>query len=194
VAPAPATRASELALSLAAHIGYAAVPSNALSARLGAGLELGPAFHDASVALAVAYAVASDQTEAADLGFRLLTAQLELCPESRFWGGLWLQACGQLSGGAWLVSVTARDLSLETEAQTRPWLALGPSLHASLPLASRWSLRALAAGSLLLVRDRLTVKRSVGGQTGEPTVVEQSTLYRPPLMSVELLLGLGYAF
>jgi hypothetical protein len=92
------------------------------------------------------------------------------------------------------VSVSARDLSLETKPRTRPWLALGPSLHAGLPLAPRWSLRALAAGSLLLVRDRLAVDRSVGGETGEPTVVARSTLYRPPLLSVELLLGLGYAF
>jgi hypothetical protein len=189
-----ASGARELGLSLAAHIGYAAVPSHALQARLRAGLELGPVFHDASLALGLGYAVASDRTEAADLGFRLLTAQLELCPASRLWGGLWLQACGQLSAGAWHVSVSARDLSLETKAQTLPWFALGPSLHAGLPLASGWSLRALAAGSVLLVRDRLEVERSVGGGTGEPTVVERSTLYRPPLLSVELLLGLGYAF
>jgi len=92
------------------------------------------------------------------------------------------------------VSVSLRDPSLEPEARTRPWFALGPSVRARWPLAAHWSLRALAAGSLLLVRDSLDVKRTVGGEPGEPTLVDLSTLYHPPLFSFELLFGLGYAF
>jgi hypothetical protein len=187
-------RASDLALSLAALVGYAAVPSHALEARLQARLDLGPQFYDLSAALGVAYGASSERTEAADLSFRLITAQLELCPASRPWAGLWLQACGQFSAGVLHVSVAARDLALETEARTPPWLALGPSLHAGLPLAPHLSLSALAASSLLLVRDSLDVERTVGGEPGALPVVSRSTLYRAPLLSFELLLGLGYAF
>ena len=191
---AAAESAGELALSLAALVGYAAAPSNALEARLQAELDLGPAFHGVSAGLGVSYAASAERTVAADLGFRLLTAQLELCPASRPWAGIWLSVCGQLSGGAMRVSVSLRDPSLEPEARTRPWFALGPSVRARWPLAAHWSLRALAAGSLLLVRDSLDVKRTVGGEPGEPTLVDLSTLYHPPLFSFELLFGLGYAF
>lgn len=191
---ASAGRASELSLSLAALVGYAAAPSNALQVRLQATLDLGPRFRGASAGLGVAFSASSERTASADLGLRLLTAQLELCPARRLWAGLWLQPCGQLSGGSLHVSVSARDLALETDQPTRPWLALGPSLHAGLPLAPQLSLRALAAGSLLLVRDSLDVERTVGGEPGELPVVSRSTLYRPPLLSFELLLGLGYTF
>jgi hypothetical protein len=184
----------ELALSLAALVGYAAAPSNALEVRLQAELDGGPAFHGLSARLGVSYAASAERTDAADLGFRLLTAQLELCPAGRPWAGIWLSVCGQLSGGALRVSVSARDPALEPEARTRPWFALGPSVQARLPLSRQLSLRALAAGSLLLMRDSLDVERTVGGEAGEPTLVELSTLYHPPLLSFELLFGLGYAF
>jgi hypothetical protein len=191
---AASASARERALSLAALVGYAAAPSNALQARLQAELDLGPELYGLSARLGVSYAASAERTDAVDLGFRLLTAQLELCPASRPWAGLWLSVCGQLSGGALRVSVSARDPSLEPQARTRPWFALGPSVHARWPLTQQLSLRALAAGSLLLVRDSLDVKRTVGGEPGEPTVVELSPLYHPPLFSFELLFGLGYAF
>jgi hypothetical protein len=53
--------------------------------------------------------------------------------------------------------------------------------------------RAAAGGSLMLVRDRFVGKREEGGEGGELRV-EYNTLYRPPPLSFDLLLGVSYAF
>ena len=185
---------SDLAPVLAAQLGYASAPSHAFQARLQAELRLGPELHDAVVALGLSYSVSGQQNAAADLGFRVLAAQAELCPLSAASGALWLRVCGQLQGGAWHISVTTRDAALDPTPQTRLWLAAGPSLHAGLPLSQHWSLRGLVAGSVMLMRDSFDVKRTVGGEPGVPELVEFTTLYRPPLLSLELLLGAAYAF
>jgi hypothetical protein len=137
--------------------------------------------------------VASEANSEADLDFQLFTAQLSLCPVGGELSVFWWRACAELEGGALRVSVSARDPSLETQASTRPWFALGPSLQAGWPFARQWALRAAAGGSLMLVRDRFQVERDEGGEGGELRV-EYSTLYRPPPLSFELLLGVSYAF
>jgi hypothetical protein len=145
-------------------------------------------------ALGLSYSASSERTAAADLGFRLLAAQAELCPVRVDWARVWLRVCGQLQGGAWHIAVSARDAALETTPSTRLWLALGPSLHAGWPLSQHWSVRALLASSAMLVRDTFEEERVVGGEADEPNVIDRSPLYRPPPLSLDLLLGVGYAF
>ena len=185
---------SDLAPVLAAQLGYASAPSDAFQARLQAELRLGPERLDWVAALGVSYSASSEQNAAADLGFRLLAAQAELCPLRLDGAGVWLRWCGQLQGGAWHISVVARDASLDTAPSTRLWLAAGPSLHAGLPLSPHWSVRALVAGSVMLVRDSFDVRRTVGGEPDVPDRVEFTRLYRPPPVSLDLLLGAAYAF
>jgi hypothetical protein len=185
-APARQQRGSELQPVLVAQAGYAAAPSHALQAQLLGELRLG-----AWVAgLGAGYAAASDANSEADLDFQLFTAQLSLCPLGGELSVFWWRACAELEGGALRVSVSARDPSLETQASTRPWFALGPSLQAGWSFARQWALRGAAGGSLMLVRDRFEVKREEGGELR----VEYNTLYRPPPLSFDLLLGVGYAF
>jgi hypothetical protein len=169
--------------------GYAAAPSHALLAQLLGELRLGRWV----AGLGAGYSVASEANRDADLDFQLFTAQLSLCPLGGELSVFWWRACGELEGGALRVSVSARDPSLETQASTRPWLALGPSLQAGWPFARQWAVRAAAGGSLMLVRDRFEVKREEGGEGGELRV-EYNTLYRPPPLSFDLLLGVSYAF
>ena len=182
-------RGSELQPVIVAQAGYAAAPSHALQAQLLGELRLGRWV----AGLAAGYSVASESNSEADLGFQLFTAQLSLCPVGGELSVFWWRACAELEGGALRVSVSARDPSLEPEASTRPWFALGPSLQAGWPFARQWALRAAAGGSLMLVRDRFQVERDEGGEGGE-LQKEYNTLYRPPPLSFELLLGLSYAF
>jgi hypothetical protein len=185
---------SDLAPVLAAQLGYASAPSDAFQVRLQAELRLAPELLAWVAALGISYSASSQRTAAADLGFRLLAAQAELCPLRVDGARVWLRWCGQLQGGAWHISVTARDASLDTAPSTRLWLAAGASLHAGLPLSPHWSLRALVAGSVMLVRDSFDVRRTVGGEPDVPDRVEFTRLYRPPPVSLELLLGAAYAF
>jgi hypothetical protein len=187
------TRWRDLEPALAAQLGYASAPSQAFQARLQAELKLGPELGWVA-ALGLSYSASSERTAAADLGFRLLAAQAELCPVRVDWARVWLRVCGQLQGGAWHIAVSARDAALETTPSTRLWLALGPSLHAGWPLSQHWSVRALLASSAMLVRDTFEEERVVGGEADEPNVIDRSPLYRPPPLSVDLLLGVGYAF
>src|SRR6185503_8255318 len=103
-----------LRLGLAAHIGYASAPSQALRASLQAELQLGPGNRSWLAALALSYSAASQDDEAAKLGFRLIAAQLALCTPGAEWSGFWLRGCAELGGGPLLVSVTGRDPALET--------------------------------------------------------------------------------
>ena len=188
-APAAPQRGSDWRPVLVAQAGYAAAPSHALQAQLLGELRLGSWV----AGLGAGYSVASEANSDADLDFQLFTAQLALCPVGGELAVFWWRACAELEGGALRVSVSARDPSLETQASTRPWFALGPSLQAGWSFARRWALRAAAGGSLMLVRDRFEVKREEGGEGGEVRV-EYNTLYRPPPLSFELLLGVSYSF
>jgi hypothetical protein len=179
---------------VAAYVGYASAPSQALQASLQLELQLGPGVQSWAAALALTYSAAEQANSAAELGFRLLAAELALCAPGGEWAGLRLRGCAELGLGSLRVSVAARDPSLETRATSRSWVALGPSLQAALPLASHWSLRAIVATSFLLVRDQLEVERVVGGEPDQPDRSDRSTLYQPPLAAFELLLGAGYAF
>lgn len=179
--------------SIAAHLGYVSAPSHALQARLRAELQLGPRLQSGSVALGFGYAGASDQNASADLDFALLSAQLDVCPLA-LGAEPWLRACTALSGGLFAVSAQALDDDLVSQSSTRAWAGLGPSLEVGVPLGSSWTLRVLAEGSFLLVRDSFEVERIVGDEDGQPSQITRTLLYRPPFGSFAASLGLGYAF
>jgi len=181
-----------VAPALAAYAGYASSPSHAFQAVLRGEARFGPGRQAWATAGSLSYGHSGQQNPTVDLGFDSLLAGLAVCPPGlTLSGGLWLEACAEARGGVLVVSVTERELPLEGGSQPRPWFEIGPSLQAGLPLSSRWTLRALSSVSLVLMRDSFDVERVVVDEDGQEQK-EVYTLYRPPVASFALLLGIGY--
>lgn len=190
-APAPvASRAGSVPLqtSLGVNVGYVSVPEHALRGELGAELRWGRSVASWATGLSLAFAGASERTAPADLGFALLTAELELCTPGLGSEGLWLRACGGVRAGALRLSVGPRVPGMERGSVVRPWLALDPSLQLGVRLAEHWTVRGFFELAAQLVRDRFNVLRVEDSRRGPFTV------YRPPALSVEAGAGLSYAF
>jgi hypothetical protein len=178
---------------LAAYAGYASTPSHAFQALLRGEARFGPGRQAWATAASLSYGHSGQQNPAVDLGFDSLLAGLALCPPGLTLSrGLWLEACAEARGGVLAISVTERELPLEVGPQVRPWFELGPSLQAGLPLSSRWTLRALSSVTLVLMRDSFDVERIVLDEDGQEQK-QTFPLYRPPAVSFQLLLGIGYA-
>jgi hypothetical protein len=88
------------------------------------------------------------------------------------------------------MSLSPRELGLETSQATRPWLGLGPRLDLAVPLLPTWELRASTGATFHFVQDNFVLERS--DPSSNATV--QVTLYEPDLLSLELSLGVAYAF
>lgn len=179
--------------ALAAYAGYASSPSHAFQAALRGEARFGPGRQAWAAAASLSYGHSSQQNPAVDLGFDSLLAGLAVCPPGLTLSfGIWLEACAEARGGVLAVSVTERELPLDVDSAPRPWFDIGPSLQAGLPLSSRWTLRALTSVTLVLMRDSFDVQRVVVDEDGEEQPGEVFTLYRPPAVSFQLLLGIGY--
>jgi len=183
--------------ALAAYAGYASAPSHAFQAVVRGEARFGPGRQAWAAAASLSYGHSSQQNPAVDLGFDSLLAGLALCPPGLTLSfGIWLEACAEARGGVLAVSVTERELPLDVDSDVdsgpRPWFDIGPSLQAGLPLSSRWTLRALTSVTLVLVRDSFVVQRVVVDEDGQEQPGEAFTLYRPPAVSFQLLLGIGY--
>jgi hypothetical protein len=177
---------------LVGSVGYASAPSQAFKAALGAELRLGPDLESWAAAFAVAYSRGAQRSSSGDLSLQVIAAELELCPFARALGErLWLRVCGEVGAGALSVSASEREIPLAVNSTLRPWLVLGPSAQLGFPLTEHFALRAAARLSLALVRDRFEVERAASavGDAGA-----RFTLYRPPALSADLLLGAAYAF
>lgn len=175
-------------------LGYASVPSHAFKAALGGELRFGEGASGWVGALSLAYARGDHANAYGRLALTLLTLELQLCPQGvALNGSVWLRACGQLRGGGINLSISPGELPVVPEdAKWRPWAAFGAGLAAGFPLTERLELRGLFELAVQLVRDRFEVARlgSEGSAEGGAT----DTLYRPEALSLELGLGLGFAF
>jgi hypothetical protein len=178
--------------SVLAYVGYASVPSNALKALLRAELRLDEAVTSWSGALSLAYARGNDAGPDGTAELTLLTVELQLCPPGvSLDAAIWLQACADVRGGRLGLSLSPGERPLLTRDSFRPWAAIGPSLQAGALLSEEWTLRAITGFSLHLVRDSFEIARAPANET-DPA--PRFTLYQPAAVSIELLLGLGYAF
>lgn len=187
-----ASRAAPLRGNVAAYVGYASVPSDALALALQLELLLGDGDWAASVL--AGYSRGAVEALSGSGALNLLTAQLQLCaPGLRSEPRIWVAPCAQLRGGLVVFEVSPGELTLEAPGALRPWAALGPSLQAGAPLSSAWTLRALGAVSLQLVRDWFEVElRSPDDDAGRPMAAVP--IYRPEPLSFEFSVGLSYTF
>lgn len=189
--PASASRSwrwPHTSAGLAAHVGYATVPSHALRATLDAELRLGEGEVPWLASLSLAYARGNDAADPGEFGLTLLTLELALCPPAFVnEPGLWVRACASARGGALHLSFTRPSPGLDAPDVWRPWVALGPSLRLGVPLSERWALRGFAGLAVQLVRDTFAVR--VEGPEGE-----RVPLYRPEAISLELGAGASYSF
>lgn len=177
----------KLVLSLTADAGYAAAPAPSLELALGTELRFGDPVESWIAAASLVYRQGSRSSASGDLSLRLIGAELRACPFAfRIGMHAWTRICAELDAGVLAAAASERELPIEASDKIRPWLALGPSLQLGIPLGTRLSLRLLAQGEAVLIRDHFDVAR-----------IDSSadvTLYRPPALSVNLLLGVGYAF
>ncbi len=173
--------------------GYATVPARAFELTLDAELRLGPDRASWAAGLAASYARGSAEVSVGQAALTLLALQAALCPPgAAFNAGLELRACALMRVGALDLSASSTSaerpiLAIDT---LRPWAALGGNLELMLPLSPRWSLGVLGEVVLQLVRDRFEVETLSADSDGS----ELLTLYRPEAFSVELGLGIAYAF
>jgi hypothetical protein len=118
---------------------------------------------------------------------RVIGAELSACPLAfRMGAHLWARLCAELDAGVLAASVSQRELPIDANDTLRPWLSLGPSLQFGVPLGTRLSLRLLAQGEAVLIRDHFDVARLDSSA--------DVTLYRSPALSANLLLAIGYTF
>jgi hypothetical protein len=178
---------------VAAYAGYASVPGHAFRASIEAELRFGEGVSSWATLLSLAYARGNSPVPSGELTLTLLTAQLGLCPPAFIVEpSVWLRACASVRGGGLRSTVDSSDPTFiaEFDQNWRPWLAVGPSLQAGVPLGEHLVLRGLIELAVQLVRDRYTAERLDEERgTREPFVV-----YQPEALSIELGLGLGYAF
>jgi hypothetical protein len=121
----------------------------------------------------------------------LLTIELALCPPAFVaQPSLWLSACASVRGGAVHLAFSATDADVAARDTWRPWLAVGPSLRAGVPLSERWTLHGVAQLAVQLVRDTY----AVGVGPAEAPDAVTVPLYRPEALSLELGAGIGYSF
>ena len=173
-----------VAPALAAYAGYASSPSHAFQAVLRGEARFGPGRQAWATAASLTYGHSSQPNLEGELDFDFLLAGLAVCPPGLTSGlGIWLEACAEGRGGVIVASVS--------QSEPRPWFEIGPSLQAGLPLSSRWTLRALTSVTLVLMRDSFDVLRVVVDEDGNETE-EPFPLYRPPAVSFQMLLGIGY--
>jgi hypothetical protein len=171
--------------------GYAMVPSHAFRAALEGELQLGEGTSAWLTSLSIAYARGDHSRAPSDLGLRLLTLELALCPPAFVAEpSLWLRACASVRGGAVHLAFSATDADVAARDTWRPWLAVGPSLRAGVPLSERWTLHGVAQLAVQLVRDTYAVGVGPAENPGAVTV----PLYRPEALSFELGAGIGYSF
>jgi hypothetical protein len=171
--------------------GYAMVPSHAFRAALEGELRLGEGTSAWLTSLSFAYARGDHSRAPSDLGLRLLTLELALCPPAFVAEpSLWLRACASVRGGAVHLAFSATEADVAARDTWRPWLALGAALRAGVPLSERWTLHGVAQLAVQLVRDTYAVGVGPAEDPGAVTV----PLYRPEALSLELGAGIGYSF
>jgi hypothetical protein len=182
-----------LEVGLAAYGGYASVPAHAVKATLEGELRFGEGVSSWAVLLSLAYAHGDSPVPSGELGLTLLTAQLGLCPPAFVnEPSVWIRGCASLRGGGLRSTVSSSDPTFlaEFDQHWGPWLAVGPSLSAGVPLSESLALRGLVELAVQLVRDRYNAVQP-NEETG---VLEPFVLYEPEALSIELGLGLGYTF
>lgn len=176
---------------IAALGGYATVPSHAVRAALEGELRLGEGSSAWLSSLSFGYAHGDHSRAPSDLGLTLLTLELALCPPSFIAEpSLWISACASVRAGTVRLAYSATESDIAARDTWRPWLAVGPSLRAGVPLSERWALRGVAQLALQLVRD--TYRVGVG--PAQDPEAESVPLYRPEALSFELGVGIGYSF
>ena len=187
----PSVPGAPLELELAAYLGYASIPSNALKFALQGELALGDS-SEWGLSLILAYARGREENSTGSGTFQLVTAEAQLCgPEFTRDPRVWIQPCAGLRAGFLKLDVSPGERTSSAPGAFRPWAAIGPGFQAGAPIASAWTLRALGALSFTLVRDRFEVEQAAVDPAGDPL---RAKLYRPELFSFELALGLGYSF
>jgi hypothetical protein len=184
----------EMAGGLAVYGGYASSLDHAFKAEIEAELRFGGSMSSWALVSSLAFSRGDAPTALAQSSLTLWTGQLGLCaPALLDQPSTWLRACLDVRAGALHFGIRARDpdlLRFEEESPWGPWLSVGPALQVGVPLDQHWSLRGMLQLAVQLLRNRRTVSGSDVG--GEATL--RYTLYRPEPVSLELELGIGYAF
>lgn len=166
--------------------GYATVPSQAFRAALGGELRIGEGTSAWMTSLSLEYARGKAPR---DLAPTLLTVDLALCPpEFISEPSVWISACASARAGWVRFAFAEPQPGLNAFDKWRPWLAVGPSLRAGVPVSERWALRGVAQLALQLVRDTVGID-----DENDPTTPPER-IYRPPAYSLELGVGIGYSF
>jgi hypothetical protein len=168
------------------------VPSQAFRAALEGELWLGEGDSAWLSSLSLAYARGQDAVAPGDLGLTLLTLELALCPPSFVAASsVWISACASARAGGVHLALTSTDPAVFARDTWRPWVSLGPSLRAGVPLSERWALRGVAQLMVQLMRDTFAITVS---DPDDPTIATSLPLYRPEVVSFELGAGIGYSF
>jgi hypothetical protein len=178
---------------LAAHAGYASVPGHAFRASLEGELRFGESRASWAALLALEYAHGNSPVISGELALTLLSAQLGLCPPAFIDDpSVWVRACVSVRGGGLRSTVASAEPTFvaEFDQNWRPWLALGPTLQAGVPLSERLALRGLAQLAVQLVRDSYYAEL----RDEELGMSESFIVYEPEAISIEIGLGLGYTF